>query len=577
MPFVPTRFSRWSKAGARVWPWLAGALALALLGGLYYFLATTGPKKIPERELPEGRVGMSAEQRRLSDEVGVAEKKFQRLGTEGAGAVEGIGVLDRAIEQERQLLTANPRAGIEQNVRLDRLVAARDTARARAAAAQIAELQDGAETDRQAGRPEAVLEKLRTALQLQREIDNSNADAHAKNFAREMSFVQEIETTEAEPIAREFETAMQQAREAVAAQRWSDALAAFGRARDAQTRINHDYARTRFTNLPVLNEIEAEIASLNAAGLAAEIDAREKGADAAAELGRAEEAAGFYRAAEDLQGSLNVQFARSRFVSTTRIEELEIKRQTVLAAELLAAAAALDRAAEEALLKRQVLAAGEKIRAAAKLLAGVEKDFPKTRNFNGALKIKLAFLELRRGELRALQDQIYEQLVPLPDLKNLLMLKTETPQELYAKIMSLNPSRNPGRALPVDSVSWNDAQEFCRRLSWVLGARVRLPLEKEFRAAVGEGEATAWSAENAGGHSREVAGHPANDAGFCDLTGNLAEWLQPEDGGTAKAPVVGGSYLDAPAELKKISAVWDEKSERARHVGFRFVVELALE
>lgn len=577
MPFVATRFHRWSKAMNPFGPWLAVLGAVGVLGGGAYFLATMGPKKIPEREIVEGRLALTTEQRRQSDDIGEAERRFQRLIAAEGGGAEARAVLERGIEKQRGLLRANPRAGIEQNVRLERLLAARDTQRAQQAAKQIAELEDAAEAARRAGHGETALEKMRAALELQREIDNSNADARTKNFAREMSLVQSIESAEAEPIAQEFETAMQQARAAVAAERWSEALAAFGRARDAQTRINHDYARTRFTNLPVLNEIEAEIASLNAAGLAAEIDAREKGADAAADLGRAEEAAGLYKAAQDLQGSLNVQFARSRFGSTARLEQLEIKRQTVLAAEMLAAAAALDRGAAEALLKRQVLAAGKKIHGAVKLLANVEKDFPKTRNFDGALKIKLTFLDLRLGELRSLQDQIYERLVPVPDTKDLLMLKTEAPQELYAKIMSGNPSRNAGTMLPVDSVNWNDVQEFCRRASWILGARVRLPTEQEFRVALGDGESPAWTAENAGGHSQEVAKQPPNEGGFCDLTGNVAEWLQSPENGTARAEIAGGSYLEPAAQLKTLRLVSADKNERARHIGFRFVLELALD
>lgn len=579
MQILPTYFRRESTAAeTRLWPWLAGAgVGLLVVGGLVTYFLWARPKTTVPVEIIEGRGALTAEQRRLSDDIGESERNYRKLLSAGAPLAERSAALDRAITQQRQLLGVNVHAGIEQQVRLDRLLAARDTERAKEAGRRVVELQEAAEIEQKAGRAEVALEKLRVALQLQREADNSNADAHAKNFSREMALAQAIETGEAEPLAMEFEKAMEQARVAMKAERWSEALGAFSRARTVQTKINRDYPRTRFTNLPVLNELEAEIASLNAAGLAAEIDAREASADAAADRGRAEEAAGFYKAAQNLQGSLNAQFARSRFVSTARWEQLEIKRQTVLAAEMLTAAAALDQAAAAALLKRQVLVAGEKVRAAAKLLAVVEKDFPKTRNFDGALKIKLAFLELRLPELRALQDKIYDRLVPLPDVRDVLLLKSETPQELYAKIMSQNPSRNPGQALPVDSVSWVDAQEFCRRVSWVLGARVRLPREEEFRVALGDDENVAWSVETAGGHSHETAKQAANDVGFHDLAGNLAEWLQPAETTAAKVPLAGGSYLDAAKTLRTLTVASVDKTERARHIGFRFVVELALE
>jgi len=577
MPFVHTKLRRWSEAVARRWPWLAGAVGLVLLGWFYNFLADLGSRPSADGSPVAGRAALNAEQSRLSDDIGEREKKYQRMTTAGIGGDEAIALLDRALETQRRLLQLNPRAGVEQNVRLERLTAARDTEHAQLAVKKIAELENAADEERRAGRPAAAVEKLRAALALQREVDNSNADGLLKNFSREMSLVQEIETAEAEPIAQEFEIAMKQAHAAVAEQRWADALAAFGRARDAQTRINHDYARTRFTDLTVLNDIETEIASLNAAGAAAEIDAREKDADAAAELGRAKAAAGLYQAAYDLQRELNAKFERSRFVSTQRLAEIEIKRQTALAAEMLTAAVALDRAAAAALLKRRVLAAERKIAAAVELLERVEADYPKARNFDGALKIKLAYLDLRRPELRTLQDWVYDRLVPVPEVKNLLMLKTEVPQEFYARVMSTNPSRNVGGALPVDSVSWNDAQEFCRRLSWLLGTRVRLPAEMEFRAALGSGDMAAWSAEASAGHSQETGGQAANAAGFYDLTGNVAEWLQPAAADSLAAPVAGGSYLDAGAELKKIPLAETDKNERARHIGFRVVVEFPID
>ena len=156
------------------------------------------------------------------------------------------------------------------------------------------------------------------------------------------------------------------------------------------------------------------------------------------------------------------------------------------------------------------------------------------------------------------------------------MLKTEVSQELYGRVMAVNPSRHAGPALPVDSVSWDDAQEFCRRLAWLLGAPVRLPTEAEFRAALGEGALVpgAWTADSSGGHSHEAGQSPPSAAGFYDLAGNLAEWLQSPAGSGETAPVAGGSYLDAAGALRPLPVAAVEKRERARHIGFRVVVEL---
>ena len=53
---------------------------------------------------------------------------------------------------------------------------------------------------------------------------------------------------------------------------------------------------------------------------------------------------------------------------------------------------------------------------------------------------------------------------------------------------------------------------------------------------------------------------------------NVAEWLAAE-AATAEAPVIGGSYLDPAAAVRRAPVEPRAKSDRARHIGFRFVVE----
>ena len=172
-----------------------------------------------------------------------------------------------------------------------------------------------------------------------------------------------------------------------------------------------------------------------------------------------------------------------------------------------------------------------------------------------------------------MQDEVYERLLPLPGVNGRLMLGTEAPQSLYVLVMNTNPSRNPGRTIPVDSVSWTDAQEFCTRLSWLLGAVVRLPTPDEFRVALGaENRGEMWSSKNSEGHSHEVGRQKPNTAGFYDLLGNLGEWAAA-DADADKAPIFGGSYLDEPEDLTKVPTEQRLKGDRARHVGLRILVE----
>jgi hypothetical protein len=95
------------------------------------------------------------------------------------------------------------------------------------------------------------------------------------------------------------------------------------------------------------------------------------------------------------------------------------------------------------------------------------------------------------------------------------------------------------------------------------------------RAAFAASRANAaapWSAETSGGRSREA--HGATE-GFQNLAGNLAEWLQPAGDAGDNAPIIGGSYLDPASSLATLPITALGKRERARHVGFRVVIEPA--
>ena len=142
--------------------------------------------------------------------------------------------------------------------------------------------------------------------------------------------------------------------------------------------------------------------------------------------------------------------------------------------------------------------------------------------------------------------------------------------------MKSNPSRNPGRAFAVDSVNWFEAVNCCERLSWIMGRTVRLPTADEFRIAVAD--AAVGDAIGGAEESLAMASGEPNAAGLYDLLGNLAEWLaaSPSDAGGTPAPIAGGSYLDKAEDLTAVITREMPRSDRARHVGFRIVMEFDL-
>ena len=133
--------------------------------------------------------------------------------------------------------------------------------------------------------------------------------------------------------------------------------------------------------------------------------------------------------------------------------------------------------------------------------------------------------------------------------------------------------------MPVESVSWIEANEFCKRLSWILGYVVRLPKESEFRKAIGplnylKVEEYAVSSRDIGG-LLEVAQKKPISSSYFDLLGNVSEWLYSDTVFLNDAVNhIGGHFSDSNQIIYSIPLRKGKKDERSRLIGFRFVVEV---
>ena len=74
--------------------------------------------------------------------------------------------------------------------------------------------------------------------------------------------------------------------------------------------------------------------------------------------------------------------------------------------------------------------------------------------------------------------------------------KYEVTQEQYEAVMGKNPSATKGAKFPVTRVSWEDCQEFIKKINAKTNGGYRLPTESEWEYACRAGTTTAYSFGN---------------------------------------------------------------------------------
>ena len=116
----------------------------------------------------------------------------------------------------------------------------------------------------------------------------------------------------------------------------------------------------------------------------------------------------------------------------------------------------------------------------------------------------------------------------------------EVTQALWQAVMGSNPSSIKGNSNPVEYVSWNDCQEFIRKLNSLTARTFRLPTEAEWEFAARGGNESkgykysgsnsidnvAWYTSNSSSKTHAVKTKSPNELGIYDMSGNVYEWCQ---------------------------------------------------
>ena len=191
------------------------------------------------------------------------------------------------------------------------------------------------------------------------------------------------------------------------------------------------------------------------------------------------------------------------------------------------------------------------------------------------------------------------------------MGKYAVTQEQYEAVMGQNPSHFIGSKNPVEEVSWDDAQAFCKKLSGQTTDRVRLPTEAEWEYSCRAGTRTAyysgdtdkdldrvaWYGANSKGTTHPVGQKEANAFKLYDLHGNVWQWCQdiygedyygkseaenpqgpsqgmdfPDVADKAVRLLRGGSWGNNPMNYRSAYRYRYDPGLRSLNVGFRVVV-----
>ena len=184
-------------------------------------------------------------------------------------------------------------------------------------------------------------------------------------------------------------------------------------------------------------------------------------------------------------------------------------------------------------------------------------------------------------------------------LDNYSIGETEVTQELWQAVMGNNPSSHTGVAnLPVENVSWFDAQAFIGRLNNLTGGSFHLPTEAEWEYAAREAGSdyylysgsntvgdVSWYSGNSDDETHPVKLKKANAFGLYDMSGNVWEWCMDcyadypgEDldnplGNAYGSPLTrGGDYSNSYSYSVVYRRHWDSASGQYQNHGFRLAL-----
>ena len=174
---------------------------------------------------------------------------------------------------------------------------------------------------------------------------------------------------------------------------------------------------------------------------------------------------------------------------------------------------------------------------------------------------------------------------------NFFIGKFPVTQAQWRAEMGINPSKFKGDDNPVESVSWDDCQDFIKGLNQKTGRKFRLPKEKEWEYAARGGnmsrkytfsggnslDSVGWYKNNSRQKTHPVGQLKPNELGIYDMSGNVWEWCedlyQPSE---PNRVFRGGSWLNEEYSCNvciEYSRSCNTPDHKSHNLGFRLVMD----
>ncbi|MEN9610902.1 MAG: hypothetical protein RLZZ628_1716 [Bacteroidota bacterium] len=225
---------------------------------------------------------------------------------------------------------------------------------------------------------------------------------------------------------------------------------------------------------------------------------------------------------------------------------------------------------------------------------------PKSMDLSTIFEMEMVFVEGSTFKMGS-RDYANERPIHLVTLNDFWIGKYPVTQAQWQAVMGQNPAHFVGEALPIETVSWEDAQLFIKRLSALTNKKYRLPTEAEWEYAAKGGsqskgykysgsdslDEVAFFSRNSQSLTHPVGQKLPNELGIHDMSGNVWEWCSDiydiYTDAVAQNPIGamegtarvyrGGSWYNTAINSRVTRRHHRKASYQANHIGLRLVCD----